>query len=79
MNTADFWIDKLNLCKDPEGGYFKEVYRSDENLEVTALPKGYTSDRSFSTSIYFLLKSDVFQAFIEFNQMKPGISTMAPR
>ena len=63
MNTADFWIDKLNLCKHPEGGYFKEVYRSDENHEVAALPKRYTSDRSFSTSIYFLLKSDDFSSF----------------
>jgi predicted cupin superfamily sugar epimerase len=63
MNKANFWIDTLNLRKHPEGGYYKEVYRSGEKFEITTLPRRYTSDRSFSTSIYFLLKSDDFSRF----------------
>ena len=41
----------------PEGGYFKEVYRSNEKIAPEALPERYKSDRNFGTSIYYLLKS----------------------
>jgi len=63
MNKENYWIDKLNLSKHPEGGFFKEVYRSDENIAVGALPDRYKGDRSFSTSIYFLLKDDDYSGF----------------
>ena len=63
MNTANYWIEKLELTKHPEGGYFKEVYRSDENIEESALPERYRGGRSFATSIYFLMKGDEFSSF----------------
>ena len=49
--------------KHPEGGYFREVYRADENIEKFALPDRYMGDRSFATSIYFLLKGEEFSSF----------------
>jgi predicted cupin superfamily sugar epimerase len=58
MNTADYWIDKLSLKQHPEGGYYTEMYRADENISQTALPARYGGDRSFATSIYFLLKGN---------------------
>jgi len=58
MNTADFYIEKLKLIPHPEGGYFREVYRSEESIYQEALPKRYSGNRSFSTSIYFLLKGE---------------------
>lgn len=57
MNSAQYWIDRLNLQAHPEGGYFSEVYRSDEKITSSALPDRFTADHAFSTSIYFLLKS----------------------
>ncbi len=63
MNTVNYWIEKLELTKHPEGGYFKEVYRSDENMEESALPERYRGERAFATSIYFLLKGDEFSSF----------------
>ncbi len=63
MNTAIDWINQLELEKHPEGGYFKEVYRSDEHVIKKALPSRYIGDRSFSTSIYFLLKDRDFSCF----------------
>jgi predicted cupin superfamily sugar epimerase len=63
MSTANYWIDKLKLAKHPEGGYFKEVYRSKEMFAKKSLPDRYEGERSFSTSIYFLLKSDEFSSF----------------
>ncbi len=63
IRNAQYWIDHLQLSKHPEGGYFKEVYRSNEFVNKKSLPDRYASFRSFSTSIYFLLKSDEFSAF----------------
>lgn len=61
--TAEYWINKLNLQAHPEGGYFKEVYRSEEDLEHNALPDRYESARSFGTSIYFMLTSSSVSNF----------------
>lgn len=63
QHSADFWVDHLSLSKHPEGGYFKEVYRAGEFIQKKGLPKRYSSFRSFSTSIYFLLKGEQFSAF----------------
>ncbi len=63
MKSAKYWIDTLNLERHPEGGYFSEVYRSDENIEKSALAHRYNGDRSMATSIYFLLKKDEFSSF----------------
>lgn len=52
---ANYWINKLGLVKHPEGGYYKEIYRSEEVIAVEALPDRYTTQRNVSTSIYFLL------------------------
>ncbi len=61
--TSKFWIEYLQLSKHPEGGYFKEIYRSNEFIHKKSLPDRYTSFRSFSTSIYYLLESSEFSAF----------------
>lgn len=61
--TADFWIQELNLEKHPEGGWFREVYRSSENLSKTCLPDRYNDRRAMATSIYFLLEENDFSVF----------------
>jgi hypothetical protein len=63
VHTAQYWINKLEFIKHPEGGYYKEVYRSNEFVHKKNLPDRYSSFRSFSTSIYFLLESNEFSAF----------------
>lgn len=63
MNKAKYFIDKLGLIKHPEGGWFKEVYRSDEIITADALNDRFSSERSISTSIFFLLEKDEFSAF----------------
>lgn len=60
---ARTYIKKLKLKKHPEGGYFREVYRSGEKIVADYLPKRYKSSRNFSTSIYFLLEGNQFSAF----------------
>ena len=56
-------IDKFNLLPHPEGGYYKETYRSPEMISGSALPKRFKNDRSYSTAIYFLLEQGDFSAF----------------
>jgi uncharacterized protein len=66
MNAA-YWIEKLGLLAHPEGGYFRETYRAEE--QIAHLPDRFSpktlasAQRSFSTAIYFLLESDQFSAF----------------
>ncbi len=57
MNTINDLIQRLQLEKHPEGGYFRENYRSQETIETKGLPKRFDSGRSFSTAIYFLLEA----------------------
>ncbi len=57
MNNVEHWIRHLALLPHPEGGFFKETYRSPEMIKAGHLPERYSGDRSFSTAIYFLLRS----------------------
>jgi predicted cupin superfamily sugar epimerase len=63
IEKAKHYIKKLKLQKHPEGGFYKEVYRSGELISGEDLPKRFKSSRSFSTSIYFLLEGKQFSAF----------------
>jgi len=56
-------VKKFQLIPHPEGGYYKEMYRSDEVIAQAALPERFTGDRNFSTAIYFLLEQGSFSAF----------------
>lgn len=60
--TAEYWIDKLGLQKHPEGGYFKEIHRSNFEIPQESL-KGFSGKRNVFTSIYYLLKGDDFSAY----------------
>ncbi len=55
IKDARFWINNLNLQRHPEGGYFREIFRSDDIIPQSALPRRFSGDRCCMTSIYFLL------------------------
>lgn len=52
MPTADFWIEKLDLLPHPEGGFYRQTYKSD-----MIVAGGTLTGRAASTAIYFLLRS----------------------
>lgn len=58
MNTAEYWIQHLDLKPHPEGGFYKEEYRSSVEIPHKDLPVGYKSARKIATSIYYLLRSE---------------------
>jgi len=55
LPTAEQLIHQLGLQPHPEGGYFRETYKSPVILPESALP-GCTGGRSAGTAIYFLLR-----------------------
>ncbi len=63
IREAAYLIKKLNLEKHPEGGWFKEVYRSGEMISAECLSGSFKGARNISTSIYYLLEGDDFSAF----------------
>ena len=58
MKSAEYWIEKLGLLAHPEGGFYKETYRSSESVPKEGLPARFEGRRNFSTSIFFLLRSE---------------------
>ena len=60
---ARYWIEKLRLEPHPEGGYFRQTYRSEVLIAQDALPAGFSGARAVSTAIYFLLDGENFSAF----------------
>lgn len=65
QQKADEYIRRLGLQKHPEGGYYKETYRSNDELASDQLPVRFSpaGNRNFSTAIYYLLRGDDFSAF----------------
>ena len=52
MKNALYWIENIGMLEHPEGGYFKETFRSEKVFH----PEGFLGERNFATSIYFLLE-----------------------
>lgn len=55
--TVQELIKRLELIRHPEGGWFRETYRSSETVPAGALPERFGGGRVFSTAIYYLLES----------------------
>lgn len=49
------WARELDLSPHPEGGWFRETWRSEVTLPADVLPDGYTGPRAAGTAIVFLL------------------------
>ena len=63
MAITDQLIQKYNLEPHPEGGWYKQTYKSNEQIPGNALPERFGANRTFSTAIYFLLEKENFSAF----------------
>lgn len=68
MTTAARWVERLGLVPHPEGGLYRQVYRSAELVPGAALPPRFGGDRVFSTAIYFLLQGQDFSALHRIKQ-----------
>ena len=65
--TAQAYIEAFQLLPHPEGGFYKETYRSDCTVQpqpATSLSSSQLAPvRAASTGIYFLLEHGNFSAF----------------
>ena len=68
MSPIEEIVKELDLKPHPEGGYFKETYRSKGEIKEDSLHSGYGGKRNYSTCIYFLLTSETFSAFHKIKQ-----------
>ncbi|CAJ1579998.1 cupin domain-containing protein [[Mycobacterium] wendilense] len=55
MTELPDWARHLDLGPHPEGGFFRETWRSELTLGASALPAGYAGPRNAGTAILFLL------------------------
>ena len=59
MITAERIIKLYNMKLLPgEGGYYTETYRSSELIDSSSLHERYSSDKPYSTAIFYLLTHD---------------------
>ncbi|WP_238915974.1 cupin domain-containing protein [Clostridium sp. YIM B02555] len=52
MYTADYFVKQLDMIPHQEGGFYKEVYDSEDNVSV----ENINEPRKLWTTIYFLLR-----------------------
>lgn len=50
-------ISKLGLQPHPEGGYYKETYRTEKQIPQNILGQPFKQSCAYSTAIYYLLES----------------------
>jgi uncharacterized protein len=55
MTELPDWARTLDLAPHPEGGWFRETWRSELTVGQSALPPDYAGPRSAGTAILFLL------------------------
>ncbi len=55
MSELPDWARPLDLAPNPEGGWFRQTWRSDLIISQSALPADYTGPRSAGTAILLLL------------------------
>lgn len=58
MAELPTWAQGLDLAPHPEGGWFRETWRSELTVGESTLPPDYAGPRSAGTAILFLLMPD---------------------
>jgi uncharacterized protein len=72
--NARYWIRKLGLVQHPEGGFYRETYRSDitMGIQIDSVNKEHNEPvqsgaRSIASSIYYLLEGKQVSFFHKLN------------
>ncbi|MFZ9388043.1 MAG: cupin domain-containing protein [Chitinophagaceae bacterium] len=63
MGNPAALIEQYQLEPHPEGGWYRQTYKSPEMIQASGLPARFGGDRPFSTAIFFLLEQGNFSAF----------------
>ena len=68
LDSIQQLVNSLRLLPHPEGGYYRETYRSPGIINDFDLGNGQSARRNYSTAIYFLLTRGNFSAFHRIRQ-----------
>lgn len=60
--TVAILVKELDLLPHPEGGFYKETYRSEGKIAQSCLPPEFKGERNMATGIYFLIEKGNFSA-----------------
>jgi predicted cupin superfamily sugar epimerase len=63
MITPSRLIKQYSLQPHPEGGWYRQTYKSNGLIPAESLSPTFNGSRPFSTAIYFLLEQENFSAF----------------
>lgn len=66
--NIDLLVKQYDLLPHPEGGFYRELYRSEGIISAKELAPEFTGVRNYCTSIYFLLTSANFSGFHRIKQ-----------
>ena len=55
MTDIPEWARRLDMSPHPEGGWYRETWRSELTIAQSALPADYSGPRSAGTAILFML------------------------
>ena len=61
--SAENVAERLELAPHPEGGFYREIYRSEAIVVHPAVPRDEGPERSAGTCMYYLLSAGDFSAF----------------
>lgn len=61
--SAAEYIKHLQLQTHPEGGFYKETYRSDGIISRQCLSPQFSDARHYATAIYYLLQENDYSGF----------------
>lgn len=61
-------VASLEMQSHPEGGFYKETYRSSGVIPKEVLGDNFSGDRNYATAIYFLITANNFSAFHRIQQ-----------
>ena len=53
---AEYWIERLELVPHPEGGFYRETYRSRQSYDF-GTGTSFGGTRNHATAIYYLLRA----------------------
>ena len=59
-NNSKYWIEKLELVRHIEGGFYKQIYASKKQCQEHG-------NRNLATCIFYLLEGNDFSAFHKIN------------
>jgi predicted cupin superfamily sugar epimerase len=68
MSVTNQLIKKYNLEPHPEGGWYKQTYKCNEQIVADALPDRFKANRGFFNCYLFFIRERKFFSFSSYQK-----------